>query len=238
MGLSKKLRNFLAPGFFPFALAFIFLSLELLWYLAELPTPTELAAIGERFYKDYGLWVVFAAAVIEGLFMVNFYFPGSFVIVLAVIIVPHTFSALAPIALIVWLAFLLAGSINYCLGKFGFYKALLFLGHRSIIDRTQQWMDRKGKWAIFIAGVHQNILAVMQVCMGIARVGVLKTLVLSAVSLAIWIPVSTVVVAAIFSKTVLDSPYFVYFVAMAFVVWGLYLCFSDFYKKDVLVKIP
>lgn len=76
--------------------------------------------------------VLFAAALLEGLFMVNIYLPGSFVIVLSVYLSDQSLSELAAIATVTWIAFLLASVINYLLGSTGGYRSLLALGRNGL----------------------------------------------------------------------------------------------------------
>ena len=90
----------LQPGYLPFALAFGFLVLAFAYRALGLPSPSDVALVGQHLYASYGLITLFVAAFIEGLFFFGIYLPGSFVIVLAVHLAPKSFIPLATIAFV------------------------------------------------------------------------------------------------------------------------------------------
>jgi|SRR3989338_6234301 len=154
-----------------------------------LPGIDVLADIASGFFERYGLIALYVAAVIESSFVIGFYFPGSLVVILAILVSDRSISALGGIVLIGWASVLTATVINYWLGREGFYRLLLKLGSQKSVDDMQLWLERRGRWAIFFSAMHPNILAITNICMGITRAGLLKTLVLSFIAIAFWIPI-------------------------------------------------
>lgn len=202
-------------------LAVLFAIFTLLYQLLNLPDPERLGQIVQSLYDLYGMVALFIAAFIEAIFMVNIYFPGSFMIVLAVFLSPKTVASLFIIALIAWLGFMLAGFVNYWLGNKGFYKILLFLGKRDIVEKMQAWMKRRGKYAVFLAASHPNVLAITQICMGISRVGIIRNIILSGLTLAFWVPLWTIFFAFISkSAEIAKFPYGWYMMGL-FILWGI-----------------
>lgn len=186
-GLTR-LKGYIEPGAFYFTLAVAFGAATFLREPLGLPGVEVLTELAKGFFEHYGLIVLYVAAVIESLFMISFYFPGSFVVVLAILVSDRSFLSLAVIVLIGWVSVLTATVINYWLGKEGFYRLLLHLGSKRDVDDMQAWLEKRGRWAIFFSAVHPNILAVTNICMGIARTGLFKTLALSFIAIAFWIP--------------------------------------------------
>lgn len=221
--LMSSIRDITRPGDLPFLLGITFLIFAFVYRSIDLPQPAELAEIGRTLYFEYGIIVLLLAAFIEGIFMVNFYFPGSFVILLAVFLSDKSPESLAAIILLSVLGFLLATVINYGLGKYGFYRALLWMGKANIVERMQKWLDKRGRWAVGLTGVHPNLLAIAVVCMGIAGEGILKTSAIAAASLVFWVSLSIIVIAMVISQVNIEDPNQHWYIFGAFILWGLFL---------------
>ncbi len=185
----KRLTAYLAPGALYFAVAIFAIIMIFVREPLGLPGVDYLAEIAKGFFDRYGLITLYVSALIESLFMVSFYFPGSLVVILAILVSDRSIPALGIVVLIAWASVLTATAINYWLGREGFYRILLKLGSQDMVHSMQAWLDRRGRWAVFFSGIHPNILAITNICMGIARAGFLKTLMLSFVAIAFWIPI-------------------------------------------------
>jgi len=185
----KEWAVYLEPGAFYFALAIFFVIMIFVREPLGLPGIDTLAEIAKGFFERYGLIALYVSAVIESLFMISFYFPGSLVVILAILVSDRSIPALGAIVLIGWASVLTATVINYWLGKEGAYRILLKLGSEKSILDMQAWLEKRGRWAIFFSAVHPNLLAITNICMGIARAGLLRTLTLSFISILFWIPV-------------------------------------------------
>ncbi|MCG8092941.1 MAG: VTT domain-containing protein [Candidatus Thiodiazotropha endolucinida] len=231
--MRKKLKRFFAPGMVPFLLAIAFSLFTIIYKIADFPPPSEMAEIAKRFYNEYGIFSLLVAAFVEGLFMVNIYFPGSFVILLAVFLSTKGLDELGAIALVSWVGFVLAGQLNYWMGRAGFYKVLLRLGKRDSVQNMQEWMGKRGSLAIFIAAIHPNFLAISQVCMGISNEGYRKNFLFSAGSLLFWVPFWTVVAAVTLKQIDLKDSNQAWYVVIIFLVWGLVLVVKDSVVKPL-----
>jgi|CXWL01.1.fsa_nt_gi membrane protein DedA with SNARE-associated domain len=164
LSLLNKYRNstrdFLAPG----APLFIIGSLVFLFFLVsrwfELPDPVTLAVIVGKWMATYGFWVVFLAYAVEGLFVVNFYWPGSFVLFVAVFGVESS-AQLADIWIILNVAALVALSVDYLIGKFGMERFLLRFWSIDLYKKFSETMKRCGIWGVVLVGFHINWLALL-----------------------------------------------------------------------------
>ena len=189
MNSLKEWVRYLEPGAFYFALAVFFAIMIFVREPLGLPGIDALADVAKGFFERYGLVALYVAAVIESLFMISFYFPGSLVVILAILVSDRSIPALGAIVLIGWASVLSATVVNYWLGKEGFYRLLLHFGSEKSIHDMQKWLEKRGRWAIFFSAMHPNILAITNICMGIARAGLLKTLIFSFIAIAFWIPI-------------------------------------------------
>lgn len=192
-------------GIIPFGVALLFSLFSLLYSLFDLPSPKELAILGKNLYDNYGLITLLLAALLEGVFMVNIYIPGSFVIVLSVFLSDKSVVQLVTISAIVWFGFFASSIFNYWLGATGFYKALLILGKRNTIEKMQAWIGKKGGKAIFLSSIHPNFQAITMVCIGIARHYFLNSMIKSALSLAFWVPIWTIIFSIILKKVDIED---------------------------------
>ncbi|MEK7133703.1 MAG: VTT domain-containing protein [Patescibacteria group bacterium] len=181
-------REYLAPGAFYFFFAFVFSLVMVYRESLGLPGIDTYIDVAKGFFERYGLFALYVAAVIESLFMISLYFPGSLVVVLAILVSDRSIPALGAIVVIGWASVLTATAINYWWGKEGFYRLLLWLGSERTVADMQAWLEKRGRWAIFLSAVHPNILAITNICMGIARAGLARTLLLSFAAILFWIP--------------------------------------------------
>ena len=153
------------------------------------PTVETLVAFFKQAFEDYGLWALALAAMIEGLFLVSLYLPGSMVILSAIMFSDRSVAALSEIVVICWVAFMLVAVVNYYIGYYGLYRFFKKLGAERLIANTRAWMTRYGVLTYALAAFHPNYIGVVEVCSGISRQGLLKTLGLAGVAMAVTGPV-------------------------------------------------
>lgn len=230
---TGTIKEILRPGFVPFALAGLFALTSLGYSLLGLPSAAELASLGRALYLQYGLAVLLAAAFLEGIFMVNLYLPGSFVIVLSVFLSDKSINELSVIAVVTWIGFFLASLVNYCLGSTGFYKVLLALGKSDTITSTQDWIRLRGEKARFFSAVHPNIQALYMVCSGIAREPFASAAVKSGLYLALWVPLWTLFFSVVLKEVdIEDSNTPIYVISFLLAV-GAMMCLYRVMKFKV-----
>jgi len=109
--------------------------------------------------NSYGFWAVGIAYFIEGLFLISFYWPGSFVLFLAV----AAASGSTPLLLQLWVVVNVAGFaalvINAVIGRYGFHHVFLRLFGSELYRNATAVADRRGTLALVILGFHINWLA-------------------------------------------------------------------------------
>lgn len=229
----SRIVKFISPGLIPLFLGIAFLAFCLLYDFLDLPPPVDIAKVLKEYFDQFGGATILFAAFVEGIFMVNIYFPGSFVIVLAVILADKTFPTLGAIALLTWIGFIVASFVNYFLGKFGFYKPLLILGKKDAIDKTKLWMEKRGAHATFWAAFHPNFLAFVVVTMGVVRVSLHDCLVKTGKALAFWVIFWTGLTASLATHiNIEDSNQGWYVVGILFVLAFLLMIKEYFFPAE------
>ena len=211
----------------PIFLAVFFVLFLFLYNFFDLPPVDELLPTLRRWYHLYGWPLVFVAALVEGIFMINFYFPGSFVIILSVIAAEKSILVLGKNAVVVWLGFICAMVLNYFIGRTGFYRLLTQLDRKDLLERARIWATKTGRFAPWIAAVHPNFLALVVVNLGIGRTKFSDAIMVSAGATALWVVVWTAIVALFFREELVESPYQHWFVLGFFAIWAIVLIIKD-----------
>lgn len=185
--MRRNTRQFLHIAGFPLALLTAYLVLYAAWTVFDLPSRPEIVEAARGYYEIHGYWVVFVGALIEGALLVNWYFPGSVIILLGVILAVE--SKELNVTAVVGLAtagFFIAGIANYALGRFGWYRLLLRFGLHTPMENAKQKLERHGLPIIFTTYIHPNLGALTATSAGVLGIPFRRFLVYSAGALVIW----------------------------------------------------
>jgi membrane protein DedA with SNARE-associated domain len=118
------------------------------WLLLDLPTEAEFMPVIQSYLESYGLVAVFLASLIEAALILGWYFPGGVVIFFSVAASPTPERAVLVI-LATTLGLFAGYTLNFFLGKYGWYKLLLRFGIRQQLKDAEQKIARFGVRAIF-----------------------------------------------------------------------------------------
>lgn len=184
--MKSKLTEILKLLSVPLILAAIYLSMYVVWKIFGLPTDTEMLVIVKEWFFRYGLWIVFVAALIEGFLLLGQYFPGGFIIFLGVISAGKNIPRAAEVVSVVSLAFFIAYSLNYLVGKYGWYRLLAKFGLASSIEKSKDKLLKQGLSAIFLSYWEPNLASLIATAAGILKVSFKKFSVYSAAGIIIW----------------------------------------------------
>lgn len=164
--LSAKVRHALISSVEPAVYTCLFLLLMLVWRLAKMPDPERVFEVVSALFKTHGLWIVGLSAFVEGLVLVNLYFPGSAVILIAVITFRGDPIGAASVVTVTMFAFVLAAFCNYAIGFFGLHHLIRRLGGGPWLDKAHRWYEAKGHRAVLLAYWHPNLGAFVAVACG------------------------------------------------------------------------
>lgn len=160
---------------------FIFAS----WDFVGLPPQEVLLPLIEQYFETYGLPVVFAAAFLESMLVVGWYFPGGVVIFLSVAVSPTPLKAASVVAAVI--AGLYVGYLlNFFVGKYGWYRLLLRFGIRRQIEEAQTKLLRHGVKAIFSSYWMPGLGSIVATAAGILQYQVADFLKWSLISTVVW----------------------------------------------------
>lgn len=181
-----KLKESLKILAIPIAFIFIYLIIYFLWKFFELPSQDQMIVIVEEWFSKYGLLLVFIGALVEGLLLVGNYFPGGFIIFLGVISVGKNIPRAAEVVIVVCIAFFISYTLNYMLGKHGWYKLFVKFGLSNLLEKYKDKLTKQGLNAIFFTYWLPNLASLTATSAGILKVPLRKFSIYSAIGIIIW----------------------------------------------------
>ena len=184
--MGNKAKNFLKIVGLPIVFLGVFLSLWAIWKILDLPPQDELIEITRRYFDLYGYWIVFISAIIEGVLLAGWYYPGSLVIFLGVIFAGKNIPEVIWVVTLVTIGLFLAYLFNYALGKYGWYRLLLKFGLREPIENAQTRLTKYGLSGIFLSYWQPNLAALTSTAAGILQFSLKKFMLYSAVAVTLW----------------------------------------------------
>lgn len=153
----------------PLIVGAIVASLYATWLVIDLPPEETLVRIAQDLFERYGVGIVLAAAILEGLFLVGWYLPGTLVIMLAFILAGQDAPRVAFIAALAITGLYFAYLINFFVGKHGWYRLLVVFGMRRALEQGQQRLTKYGLNAIFLTFWQLNLASVTSTAAGILQ---------------------------------------------------------------------
>lgn len=91
---------------------------SILWMSGIIPPPTVIVDLLRGIYEQYGNLGLVIASFLEGIVYLGLYFPGSFIIALAVFFSDGKFISLFTISILVAITLTITSSINYFFGRY------------------------------------------------------------------------------------------------------------------------
>jgi membrane protein DedA with SNARE-associated domain len=184
--MEFNIKNVFKVLIFPISLLILYFSLHTVWSLLDLPPENELIIIITDFINHYGLIVIFIAAIIEGFLLIGNYFPGGAVIFLGVITSIGDIPRAIIVVSVVCLSFFISYTINYFIGKYGWYKVFVKFGLQSSLDLMKIKLSKHIFSGIISSYWLPNLAAICSTTAGIIQVPLKKFLIQSTIGLVIW----------------------------------------------------
>ncbi len=180
-------RQFLKVAALPLVLLAAYLALYGIWTFFDLPSREAIVETAREYYEVHGYWVVLIGALVEGALLINWYFPGSVIILLGVVLAVESkeLNVIAVVGLAT-VGFFIASMANYALGRFGWYRLLLRFGLQTPMMNAKQKLEWYGLPIVFATYIHPNLGALTATSAGILHVSFKRFLAYSAGALLLW----------------------------------------------------
>lgn len=191
---QSQFREFIKFAILPIVFLAAVLLGRLLWQVFDLSDNDYVIKVASNYYAAYGYWVVLIGALAEGFLFLNWYVPGSIVVVMGVVFASQNNQNVFLIVGIIILGFFITSIINYVLGRFGWYHVFMKLGLKQPLERVKSRVKNKGLPIIFSTYFHPNIGALTSTSAGILQLNFAKFVLYSILALMVWNSVWGVVV--------------------------------------------
>lgn len=181
-----KPRDVFGIIWMPLFALLVFGSFYVVWALLDLPSEDEVLRVAETYFNSYGLLTILIAAILEGILLAGWYFPGSLVIVLGVVLAHNDIRQVIGVFAVTTIGLLIAQIFNFFIGKHGWYRLLAALGFREALEHAERQLAEYGPRIIFLTYWHPNFGALTATAAGTLKTPFRTFLFYSAIALVVW----------------------------------------------------
>jgi membrane protein DedA with SNARE-associated domain len=171
----------------PLAVLGVFALLYAVWLALDLPPEATIVEMARSYLDRYGLVIVLLSAYLEGLILIGWYFPGTLVIIFALVLAGPDPARVAQVASVAGFGLFCAYATNFLAGKYGWYRLLLAFGLREPLDNAQKRLAQYGLSAIVTTYWQANLASCISTAAGILQFPVGRFLILSFLAEAFWV---------------------------------------------------
>lgn len=184
--MKKALKGFLKFASFPIGIFFLLFIGSVVWRSFNLPSFDDVVGYSKIMYEVHGYWVVFIASLLEGILLLNWYLPGSVVIIVGTLFAIEGGQSVFITAALVYLGLFITALFNYFLGRYGWYKLLLRFGLKKEIDKVQRRIQKYGFIIMVISYIHPHSGSLVATAAGILQMKTKIFILYTALSYLIW----------------------------------------------------
>lgn len=214
------------------------LSLYLIWQALNLPTEAELIPIARTYFEKYGLITVFVGALFEGLFLIGIYLPGTFLILLGILLANGDLTRLVELWIVIITGLMISYSIDFALGKYGWYRLFVVYGLREQLKKARKRLSSRGLSAIFTSFWQINIAALTATAAGTLQFSFIKFVVCAICAAAAWMAFWITVITLLGPAAVaLVNLRFILFALILWITWLTFIAWYDSRPKTQSKKL-
>lgn len=135
-----------------------------------IPTSEELVATFADLYAKYGYEIIFFAAVLECLVLVNLFVPGQLAMAMGVIFARSGQTDLVTVVLVACAGAITGYMLDFILGAYGFSEIIKKLGYGNLLVQAKKQLRRFGKRGLALGFIHANIGSFLSLAAGASNV--------------------------------------------------------------------
>jgi membrane protein DedA with SNARE-associated domain len=197
----------------------------------NLPSPELIIEYISNVSAGYGHVAMILASLLEGLFVLGSYLPGSVVVLSTVLFSSRAVAEILSLSGAAIVGLVIANSVNYALGYWGFYRVLEAMTYQHALrQEVSGWLSKSFIRSVFFLGVHANFMSVGVVCLGIARYGYFRTIAITSLSFSFWIPLQFFIVAGLGDISLSSSSNFGLYFSIILFVTGLFFSLARYVR--------
>jgi membrane protein DedA with SNARE-associated domain len=180
------MKKYLNTVKIPLIVLSCFLLIGLTWKLFNFPSQQELIPIIKFYFDTYGIILVFIAAILESAFIIGMYAPGGTIIFLGVILSGGNPYQAILVVLSVIAGFLIGFTIDFYIGKFGWYRLFLRFGFESALEKTKAKIQKYGLSVPWIGYHNPDLGSFLATSYGILRFSYKRFLLITVFPVIAW----------------------------------------------------
>lgn len=174
------------PESFGIILLLGFYIIFFLFVRGRIPDAETLLSAIKDLYGAYGYYLIFFGAILEATFLISLYVPGATVVLLGAAL-SRTGVIEFPIALgLAVFGFVIGYSINYFLGKYGWFNLLSRIGFKKGIEVAKTKLESNELKTIFLGYFHPTSASFISISAGVLHLPFGKFILLSFLSQLFW----------------------------------------------------
>jgi membrane protein DedA with SNARE-associated domain len=148
-----------------------------------IPTGEELVALFREVYREYGYLIIFCAALLESLVLINFLIPGSLALALGAVFAKSGELDLTTVVLIASCGAIIGYITDYLLGYAGLDRLLKKLGYAKVLSEIEKRVNKK----IFALGfINPTLGSFFSLSAGIINSSFPTFLIIAVLSTLVW----------------------------------------------------
>ena len=152
-----------------------------------LPTSEELVNLFSKYYATYGYEILFVAALLESLVLINLFAPGQVALALGIVFARTGETELPFVILAVISGIIIGFTIDYLVGYYGFSDLLKRFGQGGVFDKAKNELKKNGGRSIFISFINPNLGAYMSLAAGASRIEITMFGLIALFSICFWV---------------------------------------------------
>lgn len=169
------------------ALLLIAYALFLFFIRGILPTSEELLKLFSTYYAQYGYEILFVAALLESLVLINLFAPGQVALALGIVFSRTGETDLPFVMLAVSCGVLIGFTIDYLVGYYGFGDLLQRFGQGGVFNKAKTELKKNGGRSIFISFINPNLGAYMSLAAGATKLEITLFGLIALFSIFFWV---------------------------------------------------
>lgn len=151
-----------------------------------LPSPKEILLIVEGFYRQFGYFIVLISGLLESLFLIGFYLPGSAAILLGAALARDGVIFLPLVILLGTVGLVTGYTVNYILGRHGWYHVLSRFGFEGGLVSAEKKLKTHQKKTLFLGYISPALAAFVSTAAGIMKVPFKTFFIFTCISQLFW----------------------------------------------------
>ncbi len=152
-----------------------------------LPTSEELVNLFSEYYAKFGYEILFVAAILESLVLINLFAPGQVTLALGIIF-SRTGETYLPFVMIAVASGMMVGVvIDYFIGYYGFGDILKKFKQESFFNSAKKELKKNGGGSIFISFINPNLASYLSLAAGASKLEMTMFFLIALFSILFWV---------------------------------------------------